>query len=1097
MGGKKYSVGIDVGTHSIGFAAVETNEAGDPVALLNSMVLMHDSGLDPSQMKTASTRLAESGVARRTRRLVRRRRKRLIALDHLIESLGWPIAEVTEDPRDPWRIRAELAQTKITDPTEQKRKLSIALRHIARHRGWRNPYSRPENLRTASEPTEKFMALREEFEKQLGVVFGLGTTIGEMIAESIAASPTKRLRGEGGLISVQLQQSDHANEILKIAKVQELDNETTTALIDAVFKAESPKGSAAKRVGKDPLPGQRHLPRASKASDAFQRYRIVSILANLRVREPGINTTRRLTVDERAKAFDFLLNFKPTEDPTWIDVADAIGVSREHLVGTATPTADGERASARPPVHKTDRDFRTVKLKALAKWWPSASQDARDAMTEALSNAGSFNEDSAGGVEVQELLSSLSDEETGKLDSLHIAAGRAAYSEDSLRKLIARMLETEDDVHDARKNVFGVDDSWTPPAEPINAPVGNPAVDRVLKGVARWLSAAEATWGAPERIVIEHVREAFVSERMARERDRENNKRYENNILLMQQIKQSTGSQGEIRRSDITRFQAITRQNGKCLYCDNQISFQNAEMDHIVPRAGIGSNNKRSNLVAVCERCNKSKGNKVFSTWAANEGKSFASVEAAVERTKHWLAEPGQSKKEFTKFIKEVQDRLSRKEGDPEFDGRSMESVAWMASELRTRIHQHFKLAGHETKVSVYRGALTSEARNAAGLSGRINFIGGGGKKTRLDRRHHAVDAAVITMIDESVAKTLAERVEMRNSQRIGSSAETWKEHVGSSPAARTNFLDWQKRMHKLSELISLALDNDRIPVTENLRLRLGNGAAHDDTIRPLVKLQVGDELSVEQIDRAASPALWVALTNHPDFDEKAGLPNDPSRRIRLHSQWLDATDQIEFFGSGAAAIKVRGGYAEIGGSIHHARVFKIDDGKKVTYAMLRVFTTDLLRHRHGDLFTAPIPPQSISMRTAESKLRQAIGNGTATELGWLVVGDELVLDVSSFNSGQIGGFLSEFPDQTRWKLDGIMAPDRMRLRPVLIASEGLSEENSDETRKIVDTPGWRPSLNVLFANGKPTIVRRDSLGRPRFESNANLPVTWSIRGAQ
>lgn len=1097
MGGKKYSVGIDVGTHSIGFAAVETNEAGEPIALLNSMVLMHDSGLDPSQMKTASTRLAESGVARRTRRLVRRRRKRLIALDRLIESLGWPIVEIPADPRDPWRVRAELAQTRITDPVEQKRKLSIAVRHIARHRGWRNPYSRVENLKTVTEPTEKFLALRAEFEKHLGVVFGLDTTIGEMIAELISVAPTKKLRGEGGLISVQLQQSDHANEILKIAKVQELDSETTAALIDAVFKAESPKGSAAKRVGKDPLPGQRSLPRASKASDAFQRYRIVSILANLRVREPGLSTTRRLTVDERAKAFDFLLNFKPTEEPTWIDVAEAIGVSRENLFGTATPTADGERASARPPVHKTDRDFRTFKLKAIAQWWPTASQEARDAMTEALSNAGSFNENSPGGVEVQELLSSLSDEETGKLDSLNIASGRAAYSEDSLRKITAQMLETEDDVHDARKHVFGVDDSWTPPAEPINAPVGNPAVDRVLKGVARWLSAAEATWGAPERIVIEHVREAFVSEKMAREIDRDNNKRYENNKLLMQQIKEGTGAQGEVRRSDIIRYQAITRQNGKCLYCDGLISFQNAEMDHIVPRAGIGSNNKRSNLVAVCKRCNQSKGNKVFSTWAANEGKAFVSVEAAVERTKHWLAEPGQSKKDHSKFIREVQERLSRKESEPEFDGRSMESVAWMASELRTRIHQHFKLAGHETKVSVYRGALTSEARNAAGLSGRINFIGGGGKKTRLDRRHHAVDAAVITMIDDSVAKTLAERVELRNFQRIERSAETWKEHVGSTTAAKTNFLNWQKRMHSLSELISLALDNDRIPVTENLRLRLGNGAAHDDTIRPLTKLQLGDELSVEQIDRAASPALWIALTNHPDFDEKAGLPKDSNRRIRLHSNWLESTDQIEFFGTGAAAIKVRGGYAEIGGSIHHARVFRIDDGKKVTYAMLRVFTTDLLRHRHGDLFTAPIPPQSISMRTAEPKLRKAIQNGTATELGWLVTGDELVLDMSSFNSGKVSGFLNEFPNQNRWILNGYDSPSILRLRPVIVASEGLSEENSDDSFKIVDKPGWRPAVNVLFTNGKPTIVRRDSLGRPRFESNANLPVTWSIRGDQ
>lgn len=161
MGGKKYSVGIDVGTHSIGFAAVETNANGDPISLLNAMVQIHDSGLDRTKMKTATTRLAESGVAGRARRLLRRRRKRLVALDRYIESLGWPITEVTPDPRDSWRIRAELASVRISDENERNRKLAIAVRHIARHRGWRNPYSRLENLKTRSEPSEKLLALQE------------------------------------------------------------------------------------------------------------------------------------------------------------------------------------------------------------------------------------------------------------------------------------------------------------------------------------------------------------------------------------------------------------------------------------------------------------------------------------------------------------------------------------------------------------------------------------------------------------------------------------------------------------------------------------------------------------------------------------------------------------------------------------------------------------------------------------------------------------------------------------------------------------------------------------------------------------------------
>ena len=64
------------------------------------------------------------------------------------------------------------------------------------------------------------------------------------------------------------------------------------------------------------------------------------------------------------------------------------------------------------------------------------------------------------------------------------------------------MIEEECDLHTARKVAFGVDDSWTPPAEPIGAQTGNPGVDRVLKQVARWLAACEKRWGAPESVNI-------------------------------------------------------------------------------------------------------------------------------------------------------------------------------------------------------------------------------------------------------------------------------------------------------------------------------------------------------------------------------------------------------------------------------------------------------------------------------------------------------------------------------------------------------------------------------------------------------------------
>lgn len=962
---------------------------------------------------------------------------------------------------------------------------------MARHRGWRNPYSRVESLLSASAASEQFGAFRDRVAAKVGAALVKDATVGQLVAAS-AMSPGIKLRGDSGLLGTKLLQSDNANELIKIGEVQGLPKDMIDQLVFAVFKAESPKGSAAKRVGKDPLPGQRKLPRASKGSDAFQRFRIVSILANLRIRTVGA-PPRVLTTVERQSVLGYLINVSPTAEPTWADVADVLKIRREDLTGTATPTADGDRSSARPPLHATDRIFRASKVKTLAQWWPSADHESRDALVELLSNSGSTSDESAGAAEAQELVTMLGEDELTQLDTLHIPAGRAAYSEDSLRRITARMLVSEDDVHSARIHVFGVDDSWVPPAEPIGAPVGNPAVDRVLKALARWLAAVEAEWGPPEKIVIEHVRSAFASENAARDQDRANNRRYEQNLKFMEEIRANVGVSGEIRRSDVTRFQAITRQNCQCLYCGATITFATAEMDHIVPRAGQGSTNKRNNLVAVCSDCNKSKTNIPFATWASSGKRSGVSLNDALDRVKFWNSEPGRSKREHLKFLGEVKVRLNQKAEDPELDGRSLESVAWMANELRSRIDQHFKAQGAGTKVSVYRGRLTAEARYSSGIEGRIPFIGGGGK-TRLDRRHHAIDAAVIAMMDESIARTLAERTNQRDAQRLTRKAEDWKAYCGSSPKAIEKFNDWKSRMHSLADLLCEAMDEDRIPVTENLRLRLGNGAAHLDTIQSLVRLKVGDEITAQIVDRASTPALWTALTSHPDFEPGAGLPASGSRTIRLQGRALSANDEIGFFAKDAAAIAVRGGFAEIGNTIHHARVYRIDGGKKPVFAMLRVFAVDLLKHRHDDLFSVPLLENSISLRTAEPKLRKALVAGTATALGWLVTGDELLLDMGSFGGGQIGEFLSNYPGVNRWKVDGFATNSKLRLRPALVAAEGLPEDAQDSIRKIVDRIGWWPAVNVLVSSGRPIVVRRDALGRPRLASQSGLPVSWSTR---
>ncbi len=1095
----RYRVGIDVGLKSIGFCAVEVDENDQPLRLLNSMVFVHDAGVDPNENKAAKSRKLTAGVARRTQRGTAQNRRRLAELDRaLSEELNWPLPNLEdfEDSYEPWHTRAELVEHYIKDDAERAEALAIAIRHIARHRGWRNPYLSVDSLLTPQEPSKFLRGLNERVTQALGREFPADATPGQLICAYIDSpkyAETQGIRGDSGILSGKLHQFDNVGEIRKICEVQRLDHDVFKLLVRKVFFAKSPRGSAAGLVGHDQIPGQGKYIRAEKAHPDFQLFRIVAVLTNLRIREG--KAERCLTPDELRGLVDYILEVQLKQQVTWADLADNLGIERTDLRGTARASFDGSPALRFPPTDVTAEKIMASKVKWLKDWWDKADSERRGFMVDALSNSGGSTGDNDIDDEVAALLEAATEDEQAELEKIQLPQGRAAYSLDSLRRLTKRMLEEGVDLHTARKEEFNVDDDWRPEPEAIEAPVGNPAVDRVLKQVSRWLRMATDRWGEPVVINIEHTRDGLGSEKVARELLRESQKRQDLNQKDMDKMIRELGISGKARRSSLIKYQAIQRQNSMCLYCGTEIGFETAEMDHIVPRALSGSTNDRSNLAAVCRACNHQKGAVPFAVWATSgEAHAGVSLEDAIKRVRLWQKGPGMSPKQHKAFQNEVISRLKSRKPDEEFDGRSMESVAWMAVELRTRIDGYYRKVNSDSvpKVGIYRGQLTAEARKASGFENRVNLIGGKGK-TRFDRRHHAMDALVIAMMNQSVSQTLALRVNMRESQRITGQEETWKNFYGKPGQASERFEKWREGMLRAVELFNIELAKNAIPFHENVRLRVGSSKVHDDTVRKFIHAKLGEALSVAMIDSAETPALWTALTRLPDFDPKDGLPEDLSREIYIHGRKITADEQLNFFNSPSACLKVRGGYVEIGSSIHHARVYRID-GKKTTYSMVRVFATDLVKMTHEDVFTTPLKPSTISMRTADPKIRKALADGTATQIGWLVEGDELQLETDKYSGGLIGEVLAEYPQLTSWRVAGFYGVTQLRLRPYMLAAEGIPSDASESLRKVIEGKGWLPAINALLSSGCVKVVRRNCLGEPRFNAKSSLPVSQLLR---
>ncbi len=1108
---RNYSIGIDVGTHSVGLAAVEIGEQGAPVAILSALSWIHDSGVLES--KTATTRLAAAGVARRVRRLRRRRVKRLEVLDRKLSEWGWEPLAPDGDPYQPWRARCRLVMERIDDETELQSNLATALRHMARHRGWRNPYMRASSL-YKQVPSSEFLAglpasgnkaavagFKQRVEARVGASFHDDVTVAQLAVAAIDHNNRIPLRmgktpqhvvREFSYLGGKLLQTDNANEIHTYATVQGISEKRVREIIDIVFAAESPRGSWVGKIGRDPFDGKL---RAPKSSDAFQRFRIASTLSHVRVKDAGAD--RPIQQQELVKAYEYLVNLKPSESPTWGDLGEVIGKARKSLAGAASTNFEGEeRLPARPPVHATDQTIRSLrKLGSLRDYWVESNGEFRDAII-ALISDGLKDEGSQAGTSAWDLMNILDEDALDELDRLDLPAGRAAYSTESLRKLTQHILMTGDNLHEARKAVFGVRDDWVPPSEPIGAPVGNPAVDRVLKIIARFLLAAESEWGAPQNVTIEHVRDAFTSESTRRENDRDNQRRFKAKLEQRESIGTSVKIEGRVSSGDIRRFEAVQRQKGLCLYCGNGITFDTAELDHIVPRKGQGSTSTKNNLAAVCLNCNREKSKEPFAAWAARSNNPEISPEKAVERTRFWLKDNGVSPRAWNVFLKEVRDRLERTEADPPIDARSMESVAWMANELRDRIAAHFHSGNTNSgirKVSVYQGSLTADARRLTGMEGMIPWIGGYGK-TRLDRRHHAVDAAVLTLFNDSVARTLAERISMRveeGLQRI--KTDKWKEYGGVG-AAKERFGEWESNMSCLTALLTDYFLQDRVVVAENVRLRLGNGRVHEDTIKPFVRFKVGDALPRKVIDAASTPQLWIALTRDPDFDEKSGLPENLHRRIRVRSKWLNADDEIEFFDKPRAALAIQGGWAELGKSIHHARIYRWQEKGKTRYCMLRVFAVDLVKYPERDLFNIPPEKSWVSMRCASESI-QNIDLMSCEYVGWLVPGDEILVRSEVPVVEHLGPI-------SRWKVRGFEDANRFNVEPRYISREGLtqfleranlSDDEEKAIREMVEGKGRRP-VSSFFQTANPVIIHRDALGRPRLRSAAGLPVTWTVR---
>lgn len=1130
---KNYGIGIDVGYRSVGCAAIEFDDDGFPIKTLSLVSFRHDGGLDMKGEKP-KIRKATRGVARRTMRMNRRRKRRLRNLDKVLSNLGYTVPENPgPETYEAWTSRALLASIKLASADELNEHLVRVVRHMARHRGWANPWWSLDQLEKASqEPSETFEIIlaraRELFDEKVPANPTLGM-LGALAANNEvllrprrsykakeANNPKKAEKyladyGTQPLMAAKVRQEDQLAELRRICEVQGIEDQYE-ALREAVFTHVRPYVPK-DRVGKDPLNPSEI--RASRASLEFQEFRILDAVANLRVRTDS-RSKRELSEGEYDAAVDFLMSYTGMEQPSWADVAEEIGVPGNRLI--APVLEDVQQKTA--PFDRSSAAFeKAMKAKTEArKWWESNDDDQlRSLFIMFLADATDDTAEAAVEAGLYELFASWPEEERKELSNISFESGRAAYSAETLSKLSEYMHEHRVGVHEARKAVFGVDDTWRPPLAKLEEPIDHPTVDRVLTILRRFVLDCERQWGRPRAITVEHARTGLVSPAVRQKILQEQEKNREENERIRGELRKSGVENPS--RTEVRRHLVVQDQESQCLYCGAVIRTDTSELDHIVPRAGGGSS-RRENLAAVCRYCNAMKSNTPFYRWASPE-----KLKETIDRVRQLKAFKDPKK---AKMLKNQIRRLKQTEADDPIDERSLASTSYAAVAVRERLEQHFNegLAPDDKSrvaLDVYAGAVTRESRRAGGIDERI-LLRGEHDKNRFDVRHHAIDAAVMTLLNRSVALTLEQRSQLRRAfyeQGLDKldcdqlkPEEDWRSFTGLYEASKEKFLKWKKAATVLGNLLAEAIEDDSIAVVSPLRLRPQNGAVHDETIHAVKKLTLGSAWSADAVKRIVDPEIYLVMKDA--LGKLKELPEDSARSLELSDgRFVEADDEVLLFPAKAASILTPRGAAEIGGSIHHARLYGWMTKKgELKFGMLRVYGAEfpwLMRESGSrDILHMPIHPGSQSFRDMRDSTCEAVESGGAVEFAWITQNDELEFEpadyIAHMRQNALRKFL-EFMPENRWRIDGFNDAGRLKIRPALLSWEQLPYEiqvkvktgtlNEAEKNLIkIVKDGTLVSIGDFFQLETLKVIRRNNLGFPRWRGNGSLPTSFEVRSS-
>lgn len=770
----RWRLGLDMGSGSIGWAALRLDATDKPAEILSAGVHIFGDGRAPARGDQPGTPLA---VERRAARAMRRRRDRFKRRqNNLLKKLAGhglfpvdPVEAKALEGLDPYRLRAEALDRPLS-PIE----LGRALFHLNQRRGFKS------NRKTDRSTEDDAGKIALGVDRLRAAMTDAGArTVGEFLHNRRLAAPNPneipsvrtRLRPEQGEdakgdgYDFYPARDVVAEEFEAIWTAQEphhptlLTPELHELLHEAIFYQRPLKKP---RIGKCTLLGNEE--RLPKAHPLFQQRRLLEEVNALRIVRPGevavpLSREQRdllvLKLKDKAK-----VSFESLRKLLKLEVEARFNKESEHrqeLLGDEVRSQMIAKSRfgttwAHFPMEKQwailSRLMEEEDARVLQSWL-EGELGLDPAKTKAVMGTrlpagfGRFGETAT-----TKLIKALTDDVI-TYDKAVIAAGLGHHSDrrtgEILHKLPYYGVTLEHHL------LPGTGD----PRDPADMRIGrltNPTVHIALNRLARVVNRLIDAYGRPAEIAIELARDLKLTTEEKQRLSRENSRNRADAEMRSKKLAELGQPDTGANRARLKLWEELNRENvldRRCVYSGQQISakmlFSDAvEVDHILPFDATLDDSNANKILCLREWNRRKRKMSPFKAWGHTDlWPEIAARAAHLPREKRWRFEP---------------DAMKRFTEESGFIARHLVDTQYMSRLAREYLEALYPEKGEgSSHVWASPGRMTALVRRKLGLDqgmlGDENIAGG---KNRLDHRHHAIDAAVVAIIDRSLLQEIA-----------------------------------------------------------------------------------------------------------------------------------------------------------------------------------------------------------------------------------------------------------------------------------------------------------------------------------------------------